>query len=318
MNTRILVTSRLPDDCQGLAPAGVELIQGEDEFVPVTRSEVLARLDNVAAIINQNELMIDEELLAAAPQLKVVANATAGFNNMDIAAMEARGIWGTNCPDSFTSATADHTLCMLLAVARKLIEADKYVRTGAWEKDGWTPGRWDGISLEGRVLGIIGYGRIGRQVAKRASAFGMVIHHCDEFSKDEAYLPFEEMLKVADVVTLHCPLTDATRHLINARTLALMKKGAILVNVSRGPVMENSAVVEALGSGQLGGAGLDVFEFEPAVPDALYTMKNVVLSPHIGGGTIESKRSAWFKCFENVALVLAGKHPSSPVNSLAG
>lgn len=316
MKARILVTSRLPNDCRALAPTGMELIEGGDEFVPMERDEVLAHLGDVNAVINQNELIIDEELLSAGSGLKIVANATAGFNNMDVAAMQSHGVWGTNCPDSFASATADHTLCLLLAVARKLVEADRYVRTGAWEKDGWTPGRWDGISLDGRVLGVVGYGRIGRQVAKRAEAFGMTIRHCDEFSKDDAYLPLEEMLSIADVVTLHCPLTDGTHHLINSRTLALMKRGAILLNVSRGPVMENRAVVEALASGHLGGAGLDVFEFEPVVPEELYAMKNVVLSPHIGGGTVESKRSAWAKCFENIELVLAGNHPSTPVNSV--
>ncbi|TJW49467.1 MAG: D-glycerate dehydrogenase [Mesorhizobium sp.] len=317
MNVRILVTSRLPDDCRPLAPLGAELIEGDHEFVPMSREDVIANAGDVHAIVNQNELVIDEELLSAAPKLKIVANATAGFNNMNVPAMQARGVWGTNCPDSFASATADHTLCLLLAVARKLIEADKYVRTGAWENDGWTPGRWDGISLDGRILGIVGYGRIGRQVAHRAEAFGMVIRHCDEYSKDDAYLPFEEMLAVADVVTLHCPLTEGTRHLINARSLGLMKPGAILLNVSRGPVMNNDAVVAALASGRLGGAGLDVFEFEPAVPEQLFDMKNVVLSPHIGGGTVESKRSAWAKCFENIRLVLAGERPSSAVNSIA-
>lgn len=313
---RVLVTNRLPDDCRGLAPAGIELIEGGDEFVPMSRAEVMSRLGDVDAVMNQNELVIDEELLAAAPKLKVVANATAGFNNMDLAAMQARGVWGTNCPDSFASATADHTLCLLLAVARKLVEADKYVRSGMWEHDGWTPGRWDGISLENRVLGVVGYGRIGRQVARRAEAFGMVIRHCDEYSKDDAYLPLEDMLAAADVVTLHCPLTESTRHLISARTLSLMKRGTILLNVSRGPVMDGDAVVEALASGHLGGAGLDVFEFEPAVPEKLFGMKNVVLSPHIGGGTIESKRAAWVKCFENVGLILSGGRPSSPVNSV--
>lgn len=316
MKARILVTSKLPDDCRALAPSDVELIEGNDEFVPMERTEVLARLADIDAIINQNELVIDEQLLQAGPRLKIVANATAGFNNMDVASMQAHGVLGSNCPESFASATADHTLCLLLAVTRRLVEADKYVRTGAWEKDGWTPGRWDGISLDGRTLGVVGYGRIGRQVAKRAEAFGMTIRHCDEYSKDDAYLPLEEMLSIADVVTLHCPLTDGTHHLINSRTLALMKQGAILLNVSRGPVMDSRAVVEALMSGRLGGAGLDVFEFEPAVPEELYAMKNVVLTPHIGGGTVESKRSAWTKCFENIALVLAGNAPSTPVNSV--
>ncbi|WP_404294417.1 2-hydroxyacid dehydrogenase (plasmid) [Microvirga sp. RSM25] len=313
---RILVTSRLPDDCRSFVPAGVELIEGNDLSVPMTRAEVLSRLADVDALINQNELTIDEELLGAAPRLKIVANATAGFNNMDVRAMERRSVWGTNCPNSFASATADHTLCLLLAVSRRLIEADRYVRSGKWESDGWTPGRWDGISLEGRTLGIVGYGRIGRQVAQRAAAFQMTIRHCDEYARDENFVPFEELLAIADVLTLHCPLTDETHHLLNSRTLKLMKRGAILLNVSRGPVIENQALVEALRSGHLGGAGLDVFEFEPAVPEALLTMQNVVLSPHIGGGTVESKRSAWAQCFSNIGQLMSGEKPATPVTSI--
>lgn len=315
MDQLVVVTTKLPDDCRAKAPKGIWLIEGDDQFKPMDRAQVLHYAAEAFAILNQCDLTIDEDLLSKAPALKLVANATAGFDNMDRAAMARRGVWGTNCPDSFTSATADHTLCLLLAVSRKLVAADAYVRSGAWPVDTCAPGRYDGTSLEGRTLGIIGFGRIGRQVAQRAEAFGLAVSYYDEIYRDEAFMPLEQLLGWADVLTLHCPLTESTRHLINERTIALMKPGAILLNVSRGPVIEIDAVARALASGQLGGAGLDVFEFEPVVPIELFNFPNVVLTPHIGGATVESKRAAWTVCFDNVARLLRRDLPATPVTS---
>lgn len=315
---KALVTTRLPDEIRSAIPAGLELVEGPDLFTPLSRQEVLAGIGDVEVVLNQNELIIDEDLLAAAPALKLVANATAGYNNMDLAAMRARGVVGTNCPHSFASATADHTLCLLLAAARKLIPADAYTRSGAWENEGWTPGRWDGISLEGRTLGIVGYGHIGRQVGQRAAAFGMTIRHCDEMASDRSgFLPFEEMIAEADVLTLHCPLTPQTHHLVNAETLSKLKRGAIVLNVSRGPVVDIEALIAALESGHIAAAGLDVFEDEPVVPEQLFGMSNVVLTPHIGGGTVESKRSAWGVCLDNVGRFLRGEPLATPIQSVA-
>lgn len=315
---KVLATTRLPDEIRSAIPAGLDLVEGPDLFTPLSRQEVLARIHDVEVVLNQNELIIDQELLAAAPALKLVANATAGFNNMDLAAMQARGVAGTNCPRSFASATADHTLCLLLATARKLIAADAYTRSGAWAHEGWTPGRWDGISLEGRILGIVGYGHIGRQVAQRAAAFGMIIRHCDEMARDEpGFIPFDRLLAEADVLTLHCPLTPQTHHLINADSLSRMKRGAMVLNVSRGPVVDIMALIAALQSGQIASAGLDVFEEEPLVPEELFGMTNVVLTPHIGGGTVESKHSAWTVCLDNVARFQRGEALATPIQPAA-
>lgn len=314
MRPHVLVTSYVSNELLSGLPPGVRLTLGPRSDETLTREDVLAKMGDVDAVLCQNELRIDAELLAAAPRLRVVANATAGFDNMDRPAMAARGVWGTNCPASFAAPTADHTLALLLAVTRRLRDADTYVRSGRWRDDGWNPGRWDGVSLEGKTIGIVGYGAIGRRVAARAQAFGMNVVHFDARSHENpGWMPFADMLPISDVLSLHCPLTPETRHLINASSLSKLKRGAILLNVSRGAVARIDDVVAALRDGQLGGAGLDVFEFEPDVPVELFAMHNVVLTPHIGGGTIESKQSAWRQSVRNVALVLSDRAPETPV-----
>lgn len=314
MTLHILLTSYVQDDLLAGLPLGARITRGSRSDRTMDRDEVLAQLEDVDALLCQNELRIDGGLLSAAPRLRIVANATAGFDNMDRAAMTQRGVWGTNCPTSFAAPTADHTLALLLAVTRRIRDADAYVRSGRWRAEGWTPGRWDGVSLEGKTMGIVGYGAIGRRVADRARAFGMRVVHFDAVSeRGQDWLDFDRLLAESDVLSLHCPLTPETHHLVNATSLARLKRGAILLNVSRGPVAKIDDVVAALREGQLGGAGLDVFEFEPDVPGELYAMSNVVLTPHIGGGTVESKQSAWRQCVRNVALVLSEQTPETPV-----
>jgi len=203
-------------------------------------------------------------------------------------------------------------------LTRNILGADRYVRSGQWQRDGWMPGgRWDGIALAGKTMGIVGLGHIGREVARRAEAFGMTVRH---YSRSGAgtpgYLPLDELLAVSDVVSLHCPLNAETRHLIDARALARMKKSAILINVSRGAVVKMDDLVAALAQGEIAGAGLDVFEFEPEVPEALFTMPNVVLSPHMGGCTAEARRSAWELSVDNVIAVLKGEAPKTPAFAL--
>lgn len=314
---KVIITSRFADSLvQQLAPHAT-IIMGSDPAKGMPRAEILAQAGDVVGIINQNELRIDQELLDHAPRLKVVANAAAGFDNMVIAAMRARGVIGTNCPDSFSADTATHAIGLLLALTRRILEADGYVRSGRWAKEGWMPGgRWDGMSLEGKRLGLIGYGHIGRQVERRAAGFGMEVrHHTRSRAGAAGWLALPELLQQSDVVSLHCPLTAETRHLINAKTLAMMRKGTLLVNVSRGPVVDTKALVAALQSGHLAGAGLDVFEFEPEVPAELLTMPNVVLSPHMAGCTVESRQSAQQLCVDNVVAVLAGQAPKTPAFS---
>jgi glyoxylate reductase len=315
----VLVTTHIASDIlQDLAPHA-SIVQGGTEMKAMERAELLSRVAEVDAIINQNEVKVDAQLLGNAPRLKIVANATAGFDNMQVVAMREKGVWGTNAPDAYAADTANHTIALMLAVTRRIVEADQYVRSGRWRRDGWMPGgRWDGMSLTDKRLGLIGYGHIGRHVASRAEAFGMkVAHHTRSGQEETGWQPLEVVLKQSDIISLHCPLNESTRHLINADTLKQMKRGTILINVSRGPVAQNDAIVAALRNGHLAGAGLDVFEFEPDVPSELLEMQNVVLSPHMGGCTREARDNAFRICADNVIRVLSGEKPKTPVFSMS-
>jgi glyoxylate reductase len=311
----ILITSRYPDELTARLAGRAIVRQGAEAERGMPREQALSLLHDAVAVVTNNELRIDDELLAHAPALRLVANATAGFDNMDIAAMRRRGIWGANSPDSFSADTANHAIGLLLALTRRLLEADRYVRSGQWGHDGWMPGgRWDGVALEGKHFGIVGIGHIGRQVARRATAFGLVVrHHARSGRDDPDWMDLDALLGWADIVSLHCPLTPQTRHLIDARTLSLMKPGAFLLNVARGGIVNNDDLIAALRSGRLAGAGLDVFDGEPQVPAALLDLPNVVLSPHMGGCTQEARQSAWRTCIDNVVRLLDGEPPATPV-----
>jgi glyoxylate reductase len=292
-----------------------EIIKGPSGGPMCTREEVLALAPELVGIINQHELAVNRELLAAAPNLRIVANVAIGYNNLDIPALDEAGVWASNCPDPFSEPAADHTIALLLAVARRVPEADAYVRSGQWAKDGFQPGPWDGMLLGGKTIGIVGFGQIGRGVAKRAEAFGMrAIFHNTSGQNDPRYRTLEALLAESDVVSLHVPLVPATRHLLNAESIALMKRGAIVINMARGPVIDENALAAALAAGHLGGAGMDVAENEPQIHPSLLAQKNVVFSPHIGGGTVESRKQARLTCARNVAEVLQGRPPLNPVN----
>lgn len=308
----VLITNTVPTavltPLQGIA----RVIMGPSGGDLMPRAEVLGLAPKLAGIINQAELRVDAELLAAAPQLRIVANVAMGVNNLDLAAMRSRGVVATNVPEAFTESTADCTLGLILAVARRLVEADRYVRSGAWR--GFQPGLWDGTLLHGRTLGLIGYGRIAQAVERRASAFGMtVIHYRRTASSAPGYTPLDELLTRADIVSLHTPLNPDSDRLINAARLARMKRGALLINMARGRVVDEAALVAALHSGHLAGAGLDVFEDEPRVHADLLTMPQVVLTPHLGGGTTDSRFQARHLCAQNIAAVLQGRPPLTPV-----
>jgi glyoxylate reductase len=308
MKPLVLITRRYPTDVlASLAGSAKILMPATDDSVfgleAVKRQE-----GRIAAIITQGDLSIDAELLAAAPHLRIVANAAIGTNNLAIDLMRERKVWGTNTPEAFVDATADCTLAHLLVLARRLGEADRFVRAGKWKR--FEPGRWDGVLLRGKTLGIVGFGRIGRAVAVRAAAFGLkVIHHNSRGSAHTDWRPLERLLAESDIVSLHLPLTPATHGVINATRLAQMKLGAWLLNVARGPLIDEAALVAALQSGRLAGAALDVFADEPEVPPALREMENVVLSPHLGGGSHEGRRQAQELCVDNVLRVLSGEQP---------
>jgi glyoxylate reductase len=315
MKPKILITNHVPDDHLEPLLGLAEIIKGPSGGPMCSREEVLALAPDLVGIINQHELAVNRELLAAAPKLRIVANVAIGYNNLDIPALDEAGVWASNCPDPFSEPAADHTIALLLAVARRVPEADVYVRSGQWAKDGFQPGPWDGMLLGGKTIGIVGFGQIGRGVAKRAEAFGMrVIFHNTSGQNDPRYRTLEALLAESDVVSLNCPLVPATRHLLNAQSIALMKRGAIVLNMARGPVVDENALAAALASGHLGGAGMDVAENEPQIHPGLLAQKNVVFTPHIGGGTVESRKQARLTCARNVAEVLQGRPPLNPVN----
>ncbi len=315
----VLVTNLVPREHLEPLSAFCKLIDGPGAYELMSRQEVLRVAHQVHAIINQAELKVDAELLNAAPKLRIVANVASGVDNLDLEELSRRGIWATNVPDAFVNSTADHTIGLLLAVARGIVQADKYVRSGNWERDGLQPSRWDGMELAGKTWGTIGYGRIGRAVQKRASAFGMQTVFTAETPYDDSnFRPLDVLLACSDIVSLHVPLSDTTTGLMNQTTIRQMKPGAILLNLSRGRVVDEQAMIEALHSGHLAGAGLDVFQDEPVVQYELMKLPNVVMTPHIGGGTAESRRRARRICAENVSRVLRGNTPLTPVNAPTG
>ena len=318
MKPQVLITNYLSADHLGPLEGLAEIIQGPDDDLTMSRREVLARAAELEGIINHGELRTDTELLDAAPKLKIIANLAAGIENLDPDLLARRGVWATNTPDAFTEAPADCTLALLLALARRIAEGDHYIRSGAWSKDGIRQEWWEGSLLSGKTLGIVGFGRIGQEVARRAEAFGMkIVYYNRSARQDPRSCSLDELVTTADVISLHVPLTDQTHHLFDGRRLAQMKPGAFLVNMARGPVVDEAALVQALGQGRLGGAALDVFEKEPEVHPDLLTIKNVVLVPHIGGATQESRRQARLTCAQNVAEVLKGNKPITPVNDIA-
>jgi glyoxylate reductase len=311
---RLLVSRRLALDPRGPAGAGVEIDQW-DADEPLPRAELLRRAaDADGAVVTLSD-RIDEELLEAAPRLRVVANHAVGVDNVDVPACTRRGVWVANTPDVLTDATADLTLALILAVARRVREAEKTVREGRFTF--WAPTMLLGLELRGAILGVVGFGRIGQAVAQRARAFGMEIVSATRTEPTGVRrLELDELLAVSDVVTLHCPLTQATRHLIGAPQLARMKRGAILVNTARGPIVDEAALFAALESGHLGGAGLDVFEEEPRVHPGLIGRDDVVLLPHVGSATRKTRARMAELALTDAARVLRGERPLHPVNEV--
>ena len=263
---------------------------------------------------------ITDDLLAAAPRLKIVANYAVGYNNIDVAAATRRGIVVTNTPDVLTDATADLTWALILAVARRVVEGDRWARSGQWP--GWAPTQMLGTDVTGKTLGIIGMGRIGQAVALRAQGFRMPVLYtsrrpCPSPPGIPTWIhrPLEEVLTQADFISLHVPLSEATRHLIGSRELGMMKSAAFLINTSRGPVIDEAALLTALQQGTIAGAGLDVYEREPLITAGLETLPNVVLLPHLGSATQQVRIKMGMLCVENIAAVLEGRPPLNPVSA---
>ncbi|HEX5592073.1 MAG TPA: D-glycerate dehydrogenase [Solirubrobacterales bacterium] len=315
------VTNRLPEPAlAALREAGELRIDERTEAVP--RADLLALVAGAEAILTLLHDRVDEELLeAAGPQLRCVANVAVGFDNVDIAAATRRGVIVTNTPGVLDDATADLTMALILAATRRVVEGDRLIRAGRpWT---WGMSFMLGSGLRGKLLGISGLGGIGRRVAERARAFGMEIaYHSRHAAPAEIVaelgaerLSLDELLARADVVSLHCPLTPETHHLIGAAELASMKRSAVLINAARGPVVDERALAAALAAGEIAAAGLDVYEHEPRVEPALLELENVVLSPHLGSATVETRTAMAELAARNAISVLRGEGPLTPVTS---
>jgi glyoxylate reductase len=306
----VFITRRLALDPTRVLGPGIAIDQHDGDLAP-TRSELLRRVHDAAALLPILADRVDVELLEAAPRLRIVANHAVGTDNVDVAACTARGIWVTNTPGVLTEATADLTLALILALARRLREGEQLLRSGSWP--GWAPTQLLGVELAGKTLGIFGYGRIGRAVARRAEGFGMRVLFCSRGGG----VPFEELLEDSDVISIHAPLTPETRHAFGAQQLLSMKRGALLINTARGPIVDEAALAAALHSGHLAGAALDVFEHEPQVHPALLGRSDVVLLPHLGSATRETRERMAEVALSQVELVLRGERPTHPVNEVS-
>ncbi|HMD37564.1 MAG TPA: D-glycerate dehydrogenase [Vicinamibacterales bacterium] len=309
----VLVTRRLPSSVLAKldAVADVDLYTGA---AAIPDGDLRARAAKADAIVCLLTDRIDRGVIDAAPRLKVVSNVAVGYNNIDVAYARSRGIVVTNTPDVLTESVADFTWAMILAITRRISEGERLVRGGRWP--GWALDQLLGSELRGKQLGLIGVGRIGRAVAMRAPAFGMRVVYA---SRREIDLPGAEatsvdrVLNTSDVVSLHVPLTEETRHLIDKRALARMKRSAYLINTSRGPVVDEEALAWALKHHLLAGAALDVYEQEPRVHADLLTLDNVLLLPHIASATTETRTAMADLAVDNALAVLSGRPPITPV-----
>jgi glyoxylate reductase len=315
----VLITHGIPD-------AGIRLLK-QSGFRIVTTDTVsgsgksnlkdsVGKADAILCLLTDT---IDSAVIDSASNLKIIANYAVGFNNIDVTACTQRGIAVTNTPGVLTEATADMAMALMLAVAKRIVEADAFIRKGLFR--GWDPMLFPGADLNGRTLGIIGAGRIGKAVARRAFGFEMRILYTDpkkipdiESKFNATRVDLEDLLHSSDFVTLHVPLDDTTHHLIDAHRLAMMKSGAILINTSRGPVVDEQALLEALKQKHLGGAGLDVYEMEPELTPGLTDLPNTVLLPHIASATVETRNKMARMAAENIIAISKNMRPPNLVN----
>jgi glyoxylate reductase len=309
---------RLEESCE------VDLHEGSD----LTEDELVSRLQGKQGVLSVFTNQMTRRVIESATALKVIANVAVGYNNIDVAAAQERDIVVTNTPDVLTEATANLTWTLILDCTRRVTEGDRLVRRGGWK--GWTFNFMLGSDLAGKQLGVVGWGRIGRAVARRALAFDMrvacyspraaagpALSSAGRVSEDAAkateFMPLDRLLATSDIVTLHCPLTAETRHLIDQTALARMKRSAYLINAARGPVVDEAALAWALKNRMISGAALDVYEREPEIHPDLLTLENVVLAPHLGSSTMEARVAMADLAARNAIAVMSGQPPLTPV-----
>lgn len=316
---KVFVTGRIPEAIVSLIRSEHEVVARHDER-PMPRNELLESVADVEGLLCMITDRIDDELMQRAPQLRMVANVAVGYDNIDLAAATARGIWVSNTPGVLTEATADLTWALILATARRVVEGDRRTRDGKFKFFALLT--FLGAEVSGKTLGIVGMGQIGKAVARRARGFDMPIlyhqrHKLEDREERElgaTYVSLGELLAQADFVSLNVPLSKGTRHLIGSAELKSMKPNAYLINTSRGPVVDEQALVKALQNGEIAGAGLDVYEQEPAVSPGLIELDNVVLLPHVGSATLETRTKMASLAAENLLAGLRGEVPPNCLN----
>src|SRR3989338_804013 len=317
---RVFITRKIPE-------SGIKLLQKSCHIKIYQKDQVMPKKELIKEVKQCDALLclltdkIDKEIIDANPKLKIISNYAIGFNNIDVAYATKKRIPVTNTPGrAIVDAVAEHTFALIFAVTKRIVEADRFMRAGKYKT--WEPLLLLGMELVGKTIGIVGLGRIGSGVAQRAKAMGMKMVYYDvkrnaDFEKEFSahYLSLNDLLKSADVVSVHVPLLPTTKHLIGTKELSLMKKTAYLINTSRGPVIDEKALVRALKKKQIAGAGLDVYEFEPKLATGLTKLQNVVLTPHIASATIEARSEMSKDAAENILAVLQGKKPKMLVNA---
>ena len=317
---RVYVTRRLPQPALDIIRPVADVTLWDREDVPPPREVLLREVTQVDGLLTLLTDRIDGEVMDAARRLKVVSNFAVGFDNIDIPVATKHRIVVTNTPEVLTETVADFAFCLMLAAARRLVEADQYTRAGSWKT--WEPLLLAGQDVHRATLGLIGLGRIGSAVARRAAGFEMRVMYYDPFRREDLeqnlhidYRPFPDVLRQADFISVHVPLSEQTRHLIGREQFALMKPTAVFVNTSRGPVVDQQALTEALAARRIFAAGIDVFEREP-VPagDPLLTQGNVIVAPHIASASVPTRIRMATLAAENLVTVLQGKRPPNPVN----
>ncbi|HEV8662165.1 MAG TPA: D-glycerate dehydrogenase [Candidatus Methylomirabilis sp.] len=320
MRPKVLVTRKIFDESLAIVAKHCD-VESNQRDIPFTPKQLLQKLKGKDGLICLLTDVISDEVLAKNPQLKIVSNVAVGYNNIDVKAATRRRVMVTNTPGVLDDTTADFTWCLILATARGLIEADRTFRSGKWK--GWGVMQFLGRDVHRKTLGICGLGRIGKGVARRARGFDMRVLYTDVVRAPEAverelgvtFVEKKTLLQESDIVTLHVPLFAETTHYIGAPELKLMKKSAILINASRGPVVDEKALVQALKEGWIAGAGLDVYEKEPKPAPGLTRLPNTVLAPHIASASIETRRKMSDMAATNCVAGLTGQRPPNLVNA---
>ncbi len=316
MKPKVLITHKIFSEVLEYLKEHVEYEIGKTEG-DISKNELIKKIVDKDGLLSLLVVTIDKDVLNAAASLKIIANCAVGYNNIDITLAREKGIMVTNTPGVLTETTAELTWALIFAVARKIPQAHIFTRD--YQYKGWALDLFLGQELCGKCLGIVGMGRIGKAVARKARAFSMDIVYTDphrlspeeEAKLQATQLPLEKLLQISDIITLHTTLTSKTFHLISKNNIHLMKKTAILINVSRGPVIDEEALADALQEGTVWGAGLDVYEDEPAIHPKLFSLDNIVLLPHIGSATRETRLKMAFMAANNLIQGLKGERPNN-------